>query len=272
MANTASEALFSRRLGRKLRTYRERAGKTQEEIGATPGLPSTTTIYNLETGRAATVKVGTILVLARFYGLSRAEEDELLELAEVIGQRVTDQLGVSKQLGWYADLERTASRIHVFEPILVHGLLQTPEYARAVISSDESLPESTIESRVAFRVDRQEAAFSRKPEVDFAFILGEGALALQVGSPDVMSGQIEHLVRLSKRIDIRYRPFRMGPHQAMNSPYVILEFTDPDDPSVIYTESHAGLKYISQEDRVTDYKSIFGRLRSQSVPMEEYTP
>jgi hypothetical protein len=88
--------------------------------------------------------------------------------------------------GLYAGLEATASKIRSFEPQLVHGLVQTPEYARAVIGADPRLSPEVVEQRVRFRMERQ------RTRANVNLIMGEGALSLVAGSPEIMAAQIEH--------------------------------------------------------------------------------
>jgi Domain of unknown function (DUF5753)/Helix-turn-helix domain len=269
-----ASAVLRKRLGRQLEAARERAGKTREQVDAAPGLPARTTIYRIEAGLVS-VKVGTVLALWRFYGLPDAEVEPLIKLAEATAKAgwVDEFTGVSEQLGMYADLEGSASQLLAYDPELIHGLLQTRDYAEALMSLAPELDQDAIRNRVAFRLERQRQIVQSGGKTKASFILGEAALRVQVGNPEIMGAQIEHLRGLSQRVSIMVRPFTAGPHRGSNNGgFAILEFADPEDPTVIYTETLAGSRMMEKTKTVTAFKERFGGLRSQSIPMEEFAP
>jgi hypothetical protein len=122
-------------------------------------------------------------------------------------------------LGLFAGLEAAASRIRCFEPELVHGLVQTPEYARAVAGADPRLPPEVIDQRVRFRMERQHT------EADVILIMGEGALLLVADSAEVMAAQVEHLRRA--RATIYVLPFSAGAYPRRGS-FALLDFSDTE--------------------------------------------
>lgn len=269
-----ASAVLRRRLGRQLEDARKLAGKTWDDVDVAPGLPSRTTIYRIEAGKVS-VKVGTVLALYRFYGLPLSRAEPLIQLAEAAaGSGWVDEFtGVSDQLGMYVDLEGSASRLLAYDSELVHGLLQTPDYATAVMRTAPELTEEAIAGRVAFRLERQRQLVRTGNGSEVSFVLGEAALRVQVGSPEVMEGQIQQLRDLSQRVSIRIRPFSAGPHRGSNNGgFAILEFADPDDPSVIYTETHAGSRVLEKPKTVAEFKQRYNSLSADSVPMEEYAP
>jgi uncharacterized protein DUF5753 len=93
-----------------------------------------------------------------------------------------------------------------------------------------------------------------------------------VGGEQVLRGQIEHLRRLSQEdtIEVRVLPFSVGAHAAMAGAFRILEFDDPDDPDVVYLESHVGALYLEEQAEVDEYRRIFDLISKDSVPVGEF--
>ena len=262
-----------RQLGRKLRRLREEAGKSHADVEAAQ-IASATKMWRIESGKIA-VKPGDIWALARLYDVSNQMTDALVSLAagtrdegwwEEFGAAVPDWLGL------YAGLEGAAASILTYHPELVHGLLQTPDYARAIIRTGEGVSEEMIDQRLAFRMERQRSVLARNNPGRIQAILGAGTLSLVVGSPAIMEAQITHLRTFSARdqIDVRILPWTAGAHPSMKGAFTILGFDDPDDPSLVYVESHLGARYLEQPTQVEEYRRIFGVLRSKSIPLEEY--
>src|SRR3954469_8959434 len=150
-------------------------------------------MWKIESGRIK-VKQADVLALARFYGAGAAETDQLLALAVATGAVcLAGGSAVSPWLGPYADFEASCSVLREYRCELVHGLLQTPDYARAVISADPDLPAAAVEQRVEFRVARQRAFFERRHPGRLDFVTTEETLRVPVGSPSVMEAQIARL-------------------------------------------------------------------------------
>ena len=103
-------------------------------------------------------------------------------------------------------------------------------------------------------------------------VLGEGALTRPVGGSDVLKAQLEHL-RVTARgdhVEIRVLPFSIGAHAAMAGAFRILDFDDPEDPDIVYLESHVGALYLEEPDEVDEYRRVFDLIRADSVPLEEF--
>jgi transcriptional regulator with XRE-family HTH domain len=268
-----SASLVRRQLGRRLRAHREEAGKNQADV-AEANVASRTKTWQIESGKIA-VRPGDVLALARLYGVSAAETDELLALAEA--SRSTgyiEELGatVPESFGLYADLEAGAAAVAMYESELVSGLLQTPEYARAAIEVNRSLSPGDVDRRVAFRMHRQRTFFGRATPGDLVVVMTAGALRVRVGSPAVMEAQIAHLRAVGERdgVSVRVLPFENGLHASMHGPFTILDFDDPDDPSLVYLESVVGSRYIERPRHVADFRAVFDDVRAQAVPVREY--
>jgi transcriptional regulator with XRE-family HTH domain len=264
-----------RQLGRKLRRLREEAGKTHLDI-ETAQIASVSKMYRIESGKAA-VKPGDVWALSSLYRLKSEVTDALVKLAH--GTREEGwwedyAAAVPDWLGLYAGLESNAALIQTFHPELVHGLLQTADYARAVTAADQRLSSDVVEQRVAFRMERQRSVLGRAEPGRIEAVLGAGALALVVGSVAVMEAQIAHLRAISAgdHVSVQVLPWTTGAHTSMRGAFTVLDFDDPEDPALVYIESLMGAKYMEQPNELAEYRRTFGLLSNQATPIEEYRP
>jgi transcriptional regulator with XRE-family HTH domain len=263
--------LVRRQLGRRLRTLRESAGKTTSDVAV---VASRSKLWRIEEGRT-TVRVGDARELARLYGADETTVDAIGLLAQ--GTRTKGwwedyRAVVPDWFGLYIGLESSCNVLSNYHPELIHGLLQTPDYARAVIMIDGPRDEEVVSGRLRMRTDRQQAALDR-PDMRIRVILGAGALSLVIGSPEIMADQMDHLRILSKRenVEISVLPWRVGAHLGLSGHFTLMDFNDPDDPPVVYEESLAGARYLEHEAQVHEYRRTFTLLSRQAVPIEEYT-
>jgi hypothetical protein len=252
-----------RQLGSKLRQLRLAAGKDVIDV-TEAGLGSKAKISRIETGKGP-VRVADIRALCWLYGADNPTTDALAALAPGTQQEDWwETAGAGVVPDWfslYAGLEATAQRIRCFEPQLIHGLVQTPDYARAVIGADPRLSDQVVEQRVRFRMERQQTA------ADVTVIMGEGAMALIAGSPDVMTAQAEHLRSVSA--DVRVLPFTAGP-SPRRSAFALLDFPDSEDPPVVYVEGGGIARYLDKPDDWTDYEFVWRILMEKSISIREW--
>lgn len=265
--------MVRRQLGRRLRRLREEAGKSHEDV-AEASIASRTKMWKIEAGRTA-VKQGDILALARLYEVDIAVTDELVLLASATrasGFQEDYGSSVPEWVGLYAGLEAASSVLRDYNCELIHGLLQTADYARAVTAVNTSLSPKAVDQRVAFRMERQRAFFERPKPGRLDAVLTAGALGLVVGSHTVMEAQIAHLraVISGDEVSVRVLTPTNGLHVAMRGPFTILDFDDPDDPSLVYLETLIGSRYVERTDQVSEFRCAFDQIREQAVPLEEY--
>ena len=255
-------------LGIQLRQLRQASRLTTVEaaevIRATPSK-----ISRLERGRT-TARQRDVADLLSLYGVTDpAEREELLELA-----RQTSAPGWWQQYGdvlprWfesYVGLETAASVIRSYEVQFVPGLLQTEEYARAVISiSNAHASAEEIAHRVSLRMRRQEL-LARPGAPEMWAVLDEAALRRSPGGPEVMRAQLEHLLRVTElpNVTLQIVLFDAGPHAAAGGPFSILRFPEPDLPDVVYLEQLNSAVYLDQPDDVTSYQTIMDQLCVQA--------
>lgn len=259
MAVGSSPTAQRRELGSLLRRHRETAGLAVKDV-AERLLCSPTKISRLETGhRAASLR--DVRDLCIVYGLGRDEQDRLMEMARQ-----------SRQRGWWEDLdidysayiglEAAAQRMSNYESALVPGLLQTEEYAHAVIKGvDPSSPEDKARRVLEARLKRQEL-LTRADPPSFWAVLDEAALRRNIGGPDVMRVQIQRIIQRSElpNVTVQVIPFEVGPHPGLNSTFIVLDFDNPALSSVVFVEGLIGNLYLERAADLSRYKKAFDAL------------
>jgi hypothetical protein len=172
---------------------------------------------------------------------------------------------------WFQDhvgLEASAALIRTYEVQFVPGLLQTPEYARAVIRLGylDSTAEE-IERRVSLRMQRQQA-LNRPNGPRLWAVVDEAALRRPIGGRAVMRAQLEALVEATGRPTVRLQvvPFRVGGHSAAGGSYTILRLTDADLPDIVYVEQLTSALYLDKREDIEHYTSAMERLVIEAEP------
>lgn len=156
------------------------------------------------------------------------------------------------------EFERTTERITQVAMTVIPGLLQTAEYARAIIRAEA--PAEDVEPRVAVRVGRREILNRRKP-VQMTALIGEGAITADVGGKEVMDEQLRHLLAMSEKpnIDIHIVPNGIGYHPGMVKPLFSLFDFESASPILHIEVGDAGL-YLHQEPDVDSYRDAARRV------------
>jgi transcriptional regulator with XRE-family HTH domain len=265
--------VLRRLLGAQLRRLRERQGITREEAGYAIRA-SGSKMSRLELGRVG-FKERDVADLLTLYGVTDARDREtLLALAQDANSpgwwhRYGDVLP-----GWfetYVGLEEAAALIRTYELQFIPGLLQTEDYARAVISmGNSSSPPEEIEQRVSLRTTRQKI-LSRGDAPRLWAVVDEAALRRPIGGRDVMRGQIEWLIEATKLpgIILQVLPFRVGGHTAEAGAFTILRFPESDLPDVVYVEQLTSALYLDRRDDVDAYMEAMERLCVVSAPPDD---
>jgi transcriptional regulator with XRE-family HTH domain len=165
----------------------------------------------------------------------------------------------------FFDFEQSASCVGEVELLVVPGLLQTEEYARAVMSVHD-VGEEKAERFVASRRVRQEL-FDRADPPRFSFVLDESVLLRAIGGRAVMRAQLERLLELAQRpsVAIRVLPLALGEHVGLRGPFVLLRFSGTNDPDVVYLEQRRGDVLFQDELEVTaNYRRLFAQLEKRA--------
>ena len=163
-------------------------------------------------------------------------------------------------------MEQAASVVRVYEPQLVPGLLQTEEYARAIMRLRHvHVSANEIERRVALRMARQ-AFLSRPGAPELWVALDEAALRRPLGNQKLQRAQLLHLVEMAQRpnITLQIVPFDAGGHAAAGGPFTILRFSEPDLPDVVYLEHLTNAVYLDKKRDTVHYLAIMDNLCIQA--------
>jgi hypothetical protein len=160
----------------------------------------------------------------------------------------------------------------VFEPQVVPGLLQTTEYAAAMIAGN--LPEATpeqVEKRVNVRIRRQERITDPDSPLRMWAVIDEAALCRKVGSAEIMREQLMRLVELSHlpHVTVQVLPFEAGAHPGLSGQFAVLEFTDTTDATVVYLEGVNSDLYLEKDTDVQAYSVMYEHLRAQALSAEQ---
>jgi transcriptional regulator with XRE-family HTH domain len=260
-------------LGSQLRRLREARGVTREAAGYSIRA-SESKISRMELGRVS-FKARDVEDLLTLYGVSdEGERDALLGLvreANVPGwwHSYSDVLPAWFQT--YVGLEGASSLIRSYEVQFVHGLLQTEDYAQAVVVRGQpDASSSEIERRVALRMERQKLLVAEhSPE--FHLVLDEAALHRRYGDSAVMHGQLQYLLEASERpnVTLQIMPFTFGGHAGESGAFTLLRFPESDLSDVAYLEQLTGALYLDKRDEVAHYERAMLRLHSDSLTPEE---
>ncbi|GAA1365135.1 helix-turn-helix domain-containing protein [Catellatospora chokoriensis] len=266
---TSGTSLRRRRLGVALRELRERAGMTHQQVGPTLDC-SPSKLSRIENGEVG-VRRSDLLVLLDLYGLDdTAQRDELIELARESKRRGGWWLKYGEVSSPYLkliQLESEADSIRGAELSFVPGLLQTEDYARAVIRATRPHDGAEeVERRVQIRLTRQELLKQEKPP-EFWTVLDEAVLHRTVGSPQVMAEQLRALAAANElpHITVQIIPFAHGGHEAMAGAFRILRFPDRRDPDTVYLEGFAGDIYLDDASEVTRCSLVFDHLSAAAL-------
>ncbi len=208
--------------------------------------------------------------MLQLYGVPGPQQDSLVQLARESRQKgwwhaYSD--AIEPRFATYIGLESAASEIRIYEVTLIPGLLQTEDYARAVIAAGtvDGAPEA-VERNVAVRMARQPTLLTEEPPQLWA-VLDEAALHRRVGGSGLMRLQLEHLLEMSAlpNVAIQVLPFGAGAHPAMGRPFVILAFPERADPDVVYLEDLTSALYVENVEEVDRYNMFFNHLRATAL-------
>lgn len=272
MPNRSSPTVRRRRLAAELRRLRKQSGKTREQVAEFVGC-SPVTITRIESAQTAPRLADTARML-EYYGVTGARREVLMTLC-----------GQARRRGWwhqysgaipewfevYVGLEEEVSQIRTYQPELVHGLLQTEGYMRAVMLADVTVPsDDELERRVAVRMKRQER-LTGEDAPKLGVVLNEAVLRREVGGRATMRQQLRYLVEISRlnKVLLQVLAYSAGAHPGMDGPFEILSFPEAADPDVAYVQYRRGSIYMEQEADVSAYAELFDHLRARALGPDE---
>jgi hypothetical protein len=252
-------------VGAKLRRLREKTGVSSKAAGdCIRG--SHAKISRLENGRTA-FKERDVRDLLTLYGVHEDEErEEFLELVRQANapgwwHRYSDVLPTWFQT--YIGLEQAAKQLRTYENQFVPGLLQTPEYARAVVSFGRYGDD--IDRRVDMRMQRQQVLAGRNPLTLWA-ILDEAVVHRMVGGRQILRDQIQHLIDMAglPNVTIQVLRYSAGTPAAAGGAFSILRFPRPELADVVYIEQLTSALYVDREHDLAMYRKIIDDLSVQA--------
>ncbi len=265
MAGTTPKA---RALGAELRKAREAAGYSVRKFAEIMEI-SHATISRWETGQRSPTPEDVAAYLANA-GVSAETRQQLVDLARDADGAHWLSVGMPeqhRQLAGLLEVERTATRITTVSTLLVPGLLQTGDYARAIMHAAD-VPANEIDTRVAVRIGRREAITRRSPARLEAFI-AEPVLYAEIGGPAVMVDQLYALLEHAKRsnVEIRVIPMRTDWHPGLDGPFSLVETTDR--APVVHLENRISGLFLHAPDEVEVYQAAVDRVKKTAMSAEE---
>ena len=252
-------------IGVELANHRKQAVITPQQVQEVTGI-TRTKLSSMENGRYHQLSEDIVALLG-FYGVPRHDIDRLASLT-----------GRSEGKTWWAPwshlvpdwfktfvgLEGLAVAEFVFEPMVLPGLVQTEDYAQAITEATGFVRRDHSERFVSFRVARAKRLTEPEP-LELHAVIGEAALRLNVGTPEIRREQYRHLLNLGKQRNVTIQVLRPedGPHTATTGQFVVLDFAQAQ--SIAYAERLDGAVYVQDQDDVRTYKMAVDNLRSVAM-------
>lgn len=263
-----------RRLAAELRRLRDASGLTCDEVAARLDC-SASKISRIETGRVL-VSPRDVRDLLTIYGVAGDARDRLIQLARDARQRGWWQSygdSVEPHFATYLGMESEATEIRHYAVARIPPLLQTEDYARAVVTSGRAgtgrYP-SPADRVVEMLMERQRLATAAPPKT--WVVMDEAALRRKVGGPEVMREQVGHLVELSSSNStfLQVIPFRSGGgYVPVDVSFVILGFPDPADPDVAAIGYATGVLWIEEVAEVQQFTTFFHHLQAAALSLPD---
>ncbi|MDA5146567.1 helix-turn-helix transcriptional regulator [Streptomyces sp. AD681] len=270
------QSVHRRQLATRLRELREASGLTLTEVSERIEV-NQGSLSRIETGERGTTPV-LVRALLDCYAVTHTElRDDILDLVRADKEqqkpwwrKYSTVLALTRYDGYLA-LEASAVGLANYQPLLVPGLLQTEDYARAVIA--QMRPELTsvqVDALVKVRMERQDSRLSGEHSTDLCAVLDEAVLHRVIGSPAVMRQQFAHLVQAGEQpnVTIQLLPFSAGAHPGLYGPFVILTFPQPTGP-LVWLENPNNSVYLEAESDIQNYNDIFDKLRASALSPAE---
>jgi transcriptional regulator with XRE-family HTH domain len=282
MAPLRGPAVPRLRLGADLRRLREEAGLLIEQVAEQLEC-SPSKISRLETGKGIP-RARDVRDMLDLFGVKDVQErDRLLRLArdgqqqgwwEEYAEVLRPELAQRPDhIGNLVALEADATAILTFQLAVVPGLLQTEDYARAVLTEGfrQRHDANEIDRLVELRMRRQQVLRRDGEPLRLHCVLDEAVIRRSVGGRETMAAQLQALIDASERpnITLQVVPFDAGVHAGMAGSFMLLEFADSKDHDRVYLEGHAGITYIEHPNDVLNYQQLFADVSSKAPSERE---
>jgi hypothetical protein len=262
-----SPTVRRRRLARELRKLRETAGFTADEV--TKQLEwASGKVNKLERALTVRPRVTDIRVLLDLYGTT----DEGIREALLALTRDARQRGWWTAYGTlednYVEFEAEATKISTWQPLVIPGLLQTPEYARALHRGYLMRDEEEIDRLVQLRMERQQILTGDDPTRLWA-VIDESAVTRSFGSAEATAEQLQRLLDTERmdHVEVQIMPLDVDPHPGLSGSFVILDYED--DPSLVYREMRPESSYVEGPAQIEERKTVFQHLSATALGPKE---
>ncbi|MEU6258086.1 helix-turn-helix transcriptional regulator [Streptomyces sp. NPDC047043] len=269
-------AVRRRKLGAELRALRTGAGLTSGEAARMVGWHQSK-VSRIETGSSG-AKPADVRLLLDVYGVADAQ------LRELILVLAGSDEGSGRHHWWHAyrgvlpptyrdfiSLESQASAMRTLETSVVPGLLQTPEYARAVTrAAVDGLDDERLDALVEVRLARQDV-LRADPPLELSAVLDEAVLHREIGGPDVMAQQLGRLLEAARLPQVRLQvlPFAAGAHVGVTGPFVIFSFSRTSDLDVVVLDHLTSSLYLERKEDLQAYTEAFNALQIHALSPED---
>lgn len=256
-----------RRLGQVLKQLRDDSSMTIEQAAKVVGIsgPHLSRVERAQVG----VRLIVVKALLAAYEADPQTVEELTEIASTAGKRGWwHDFSLNRPYATLIGFEGAARLIRTYEPLIIPGLLQTEDYARALLQQGPArLTDERIAERIAVRRQRQLVLDQSTPPV-LSLVLDEAAIRRPIGGPEVMRAQLLRVAEAADlpNVDVQVIPYAVGAHPGAQGSFVILSFA-PDERDVIYIEGMAGDLY--PERQIEWYGDVFNRLQGIALNPHE---
>jgi transcriptional regulator with XRE-family HTH domain len=265
-----SPTIRRRRLGTELRRLRERAHVTIDVVADQLGC-SPSKVSRIETGHTS-VTPRDVKDMLRVYGINGVQSEKLVQIAREARQKGWWHPYSTVLVGAYVGFEAAARSIRAYEQQVIPGLLQTAEYATAIIRAARSSDtQAEMDRRVHVRMERQSLLIQDDP-IELWVVLDEAVLSRPVGGDGVMRDQLARLIAAAElpNVTLQVLPFTAGAHAGMDGTFAILDFPEVEDHNVVYAENATGGLFLEKSE-LKKYGSIFDTIQSTALTPEEST-
>jgi hypothetical protein len=270
MPVSTSVAVLRRRVAVALRRHRENAGLTQVEAGKQTGIASGR-INHFEVMRNLPPD-NELVTLLELYEATE-ETEELLTILPAARKRIPSEAAASdpNQFNLYLGLEAGATQIESYNALVLHGLVQTAEYAEALLRGHgQGLYEAEIRRRLRLRLRRKDL-LSSESAPRLWLVVAQRVLEAPIGGPEVMRGQLAHLrdVAALPNVEVQVIPSDVVPYGALHGPFTIMSFPIPGDAGLVYVETRVRGLFFDQPRELQEYAQVMNHLRVLAKPPKE---
>ncbi|GLY79494.1 helix-turn-helix domain-containing protein [Actinoallomurus iriomotensis] len=275
MSDAQSPTVRRRRLGMELRRLREASNLMIEDVAKHLEC-SMSRVSRIETGKSV-ARIRDVRDMLDLYKVGdEAQREQLLTLAKDAQQRgwwTEYESVLSAGLDTYVGLEASAASLRTFQTHLIPGLMQTEEYARALIKVGRPTESTANIDRMISLRQRRQAMLADDGSLEVWAVLDEAVLRRPIGGVPVMRAQLARLLEAEElpSVTIQVLPFARGAHPGLGGAFTIIGFPDPTDLDVVYVDSPAGNIFLEKDRDVRRHTTWFDHLRAAALPPDEST-